>query len=53
MQLPRLLAAAFHFGSAHHEQSNRAMEEFMRTIEDALIDEVGLRRYCKRFVAAH
>src|SRR5882724_5182781 len=44
-----LLAAAFPSGRAHHEQVERAMEEFMRTIEEALIDEVGFDAYCKRF----
>jgi len=52
-QLPRPAGAAFPSGRAHHEQVDGLWKKFMRTIEDALIDEVGFDDYCKAFRPAH
>ena len=46
-----LLASAFPAGRGGQQQLERAMDEFMHSIEEALIDEAGFDSYCQRFAA--
>jgi len=46
-----VLAAAFPAGRSGQQQLERAMDDFMKSIEEALIDEVGFDSYCQRFAA--
>lgn len=44
-----LLAAAFPVGHVGQGQLDRAMDDLMRCIEEALVDEAGFDGYCQRF----
>ena len=44
-----LLATAFPAGLGDQKQADHAMDDFMRKVEEALIDEVGFDSYCQRF----
>ena len=45
-----LIASVFPAGRGGQQQADQAMQDFMRSIEEALIDEIGFDDYCAAFV---